>query len=65
MNQQAQDLRRCCAALEADNKRLRDALREALAGVLVDDLLPLLPAEYIAKVRAALAQEQGGSDGDR
>ncbi|MGE8547930.1 MAG: hypothetical protein ACN6OC_10885 [Alcaligenes sp.] len=34
----------------------RDVLRDALAGVLVDDLLPLLPAEYIAKVRAALAQ---------
>lgn len=34
----------------------RDVLRDALAGVLVDDLLPLLPAEYIAKARAALAQ---------
>ncbi|WP_454004952.1 hypothetical protein [Alcaligenes sp. Marseille-Q7550] len=35
----------------------RAALRDALAGVLVDDLLPLLPAEYIAKVRAVLAQQ--------
>ena len=43
----------------------RDRLRELLEGVLVDDLLPYLSAEYIAKVRAALAQEQGESDVNR
>lgn len=32
-------------------------LRGLLAGVLVPDLVPLLPAEYIAAVRAALSGE--------
>jgi len=29
-NQQAEDLRRCCDALEADNKRLREVLEECV-----------------------------------
>lgn len=37
----------------------RDELAEVAEGILVDDLLPLLPAEYIAKVRAAIAKARG------
>ena len=35
-------------------------LLEALEGVLVDDLLQYLPAEYIARVRAAINLATGG-----
>jgi hypothetical protein len=34
-------------------------LLEVAKSILVDDLLPYLPAEYIAKVRAAIAKAEG------
>lgn len=39
-----------------DLKSQRDELLDVAEGILVDDLLPYLPAEYIAKVRAAIAK---------
>ena len=44
------------------NARLIAAAPELLAvakGILTDDMLPLLPAEYVAKVRAAIAKATG------
>ena len=60
-NQVAEDLRRCCDALEADNKQLRVALTTIKEWPITS---PLNMDAYNMQVvaHAALAQEQGGSD---
>ena len=50
MNQQADDLRRCCDALEANNKRLRDAMQE-----LLDALPSATTHPAIVAAKAAIA----------
>lgn len=49
---------------QAANLALIAAAPELLAvakGILTDDMLPLLPAEYVAKVRVAIAKAEGGA----
>lgn len=50
-------MRQAADMIEAKEAKIA-RLRDALEGVLVDDLLPYLPAEYIAKVRAALTPQE-------
>jgi hypothetical protein len=54
-NQHAEDLRRCCAALETENKRLREALAEIVAAADGDGWSQLDPS--FEKARAALSGE--------
>jgi len=70
-NQVAEDLRHCCDALEADNKRLREALewyatmakRMGNAAIHQDSqamltLMKEIAVDYGGRARAALAQGQ-------
>jgi hypothetical protein len=72
-NQQAGDLRRCCDALEADNKRLRESLRWTAGALQTACALTISVAEgdnfflgadmktgreILDAANAALAQEQ-------
>jgi len=69
-NQVAEDLRRCCDALEADNKRLREALewyatmakRMGKAAIHQDSqamltLMKEIVVDYGGRARAALSGE--------
>lgn len=56
------EVRDCGSGDVKANARLIAAapeLLEVAEGILVDDLLPLLPAEYISKVRSAIAAAKG------
>ena len=53
-NQVAEDLRRCCDALEADNKRLREALEGLLNALPSATTHPAIKA-----ARSAVAHSQG------
>lgn len=53
MNQQAEDLRRCCDSLEADNKRLREALQG-----LLDALPSATTHPAIRAAKAALEKQK-------